>query len=199
MSPVGTSEAAIVQEPCAVHPDRPSVGRCESCDRSSCLDCAIPFRGRLLCRDCAFRQLGASDPPERAPARPSRRPEIAAAAFLALALVATIPPWHRSGTLTSVLSAWRPGAQPWSLVACIGLVAAVATALGPVAVGRVPTRAAAAGYALMGALASAAAVVSLAAAPEYISPTVAPFGALLAAAAASVVGFARLRSLPRKR
>jgi hypothetical protein len=196
---VGTSEVAVARERCAVHPDRPSVGRCASCDRPSCLDCAVPFRGRLLCQACASRALGSPSPPEPARPRPSRRPEIAAAVLLGLALLATVPPWHRSGTLTSVLSAWRPGAQPWSLVACIGLVAALSAVLGPVVLGRALSRPIAAAYALMAALAATATLITLAVAPDYISPTAAPFGALAAAAGASAVGLTRMRALPRGR
>jgi hypothetical protein len=195
---VGTSEAAVVREPCAVHPDRPSVGRCDSCERPSCLDCAVPFRGRLLCQACASRELGAPDPQQPAVPRPSRRPEIAAAVLLALGLLATVAPWHRSGTLTSVLSAWRLGSPPWSLVACIGLLGGAAAALGPVALGRIPSRPVAGAYGLLAALAAIATVITLAAAPEYISPTLAPFGALAAALGASVVAWTRLRRLPRR-
>jgi hypothetical protein len=189
----------VVPERCAVHPDRPSVGRCASCDRPSCLDCAVPFRGRLLCQACASRELGSPSPPEPARPRPSRRPEIAAAVLLGLALLATVAPWHRSGTLTSVLSAWRPGAQPWSLVACIGVAAALSAVLGPMVLGRALSRPIAAAYALMAALAATATLITLAAAPDYISPTAAPFGALAAAAGASAVGFTRIRALPRAR
>jgi hypothetical protein len=196
---VGTSEAAIVRERCAVHPDRPSVGRCASCERPSCLDCAVPFRGSILCQTCASREIGFPRPPEPARARPSRRPEIAAGVLLALALLATVAPWHRSGTLTSVLSAWRPGGQPWSLVACIGLVAALSAILGPMVLGRAPSRPLAAAYALMAALAAVATIITLAAAPDYISPTLAPFGTVAAAAGASAVGVTRMRALPRGR
>jgi hypothetical protein len=96
-----------------------------------------------------------------------------------------------------VLSAWRLGPEPWPLVACVGLVAALAAAMGPVLLGAIPRRTVAAAYAILAGLSGGATVITLASAPDYFSPTPAPFAALGAATVASAVGFARVRALPR--
>ncbi len=118
---------------------------------------------------------------------------MAALVLLAIGLLATVVPWHRSGPLTGVLSAWRPAPQPWPLAASVGMLAALLAAAAPAVVGRITGRAAAAAYATLSVLAAGAAAVALAASPDYTSPTLAPFAALAAAGATAVLGFARFR------
>jgi hypothetical protein len=159
-----------------------------------CLECAIPFRGPALCPDCAARELGSPlpDPPR---AQPSRRPEVAAASLLGLALASTFPPWQGEGELTGVLSAWRPGLEPWALAACLSLLAGAALALTPLVLRRGPGPLTAAGYATMAVLGAVATAVTLVAAPDFFSPTPAPFVAAALALAAAGVGFTRLSGL----
>ena len=169
------------------------MGRCESCARATCLVCAIPFRGRLLCEPCASRELGVPEPAVPRPAPRTRRPEVAAAILFGIGLLATIPPWHRSGPLTELLSAWRTGPQPWPLVASVGALVALAVVMAPLASRTISLRAVAGTYALAGGVAGAAAALALAASPDYTSPTLAPFALVSVAASAAVLGFARSR------
>lgn len=169
------------------------MGRCEACGRATCIDCGIPFRGRLLCESCASRQLGVPEPPAARAPRRSRRPEVAAAILFAIGLLATIPPWHRSGPLTEFLSAWRPGPQPWPLVASVGALAGLAVALAPLVSRALLLRTAAGAYALAGGVAAAAAILALAASPDYTSPGPAPFAMVAVTGSAAVLGFARSR------
>lgn len=185
-------EQTTSRERCELHEDRPSVGRCESCGRATCLDCAIPFRGRLLCESCASRELGVPEPPAR-PARRWRRPDVAASILFGLALVLTIPPWHRSGPLTEVLSAWRPGPQPWPLAASVATLVAFGLALVPIAVRTLPNRPVGISYGLVGTAAAVAAIVALAASPDYISPAPAGFAMAVVTALGAVLGFVRAR------
>lgn len=170
------------------------MGRCQACGRPTCLDCAIPFRGRLLCESCASRELGVPELSAPRASRRPRRPEVAAAILFVIGLLATIPPWHRSGPLTEALSAWRPGPQPWPLIASVGTLAGLAVALAPLASRSLLLRTVARGYALAGAVAAAAAVLALAASPDYTSPTLVPYGVVVMAGSAAVLGFARSRS-----
>jgi hypothetical protein len=119
-----TREAETKRGPCAVHEERPSVGVCASCGRTVCLACAIPFRGRVLCEECAARELGDPAPPPRPPARRPRT-DVVAAVLVGIALLATVPPWHSFGSLTGVLSVWGAEQEPWALAAAIGTLAAL--------------------------------------------------------------------------
>jgi hypothetical protein len=169
------------------------VGRCESCGRATCLDCAVPFRGRLLCDSCASRELGVPEPAAR-PSRGPRRPDVAAAILFGLGLLATIPPWHRSGPLTGALSAWRTGPQPWPLIASVGALVALAVVLAPMAFRAPSLRSMARISALAGGVAAGAAALALAASPDYTSPTLAPFAMVALVGSAAVLGFTRSRS-----
>lgn len=184
----------MTSERCGIHADRVAVSSCDRCGRPVCLECAIPIRGQVLCSEDAARELGS---PLLNPPRPehSRRPEVVAGTLLALALVATAPPWHGEGELTGVLSAWRPGLEPWAFVSCLSLLGAAVLALTPLVV-RIESRArVSAGYASLAVLAVVAAAVTLVAAPDFFSPTPAPFVVMGLALAGAVVGFGRLRAL----
>jgi hypothetical protein len=176
---------------CANHPDRPAVGTCGRCGRGLCVECAIPFRGDLRCEADAALELGDPTP---APAPPRRRfgIDLLALALLVIALAATIPPWHRSGTLTSILSVWRPNPDPWSTVAAVLLAASFTVLLLTLFRGG-RGRGADLTWAFLAALAAAATVVTFLRAPQFFSTTLAPVVMLVAAAGAAMLGFLRVR------
>lgn len=186
------SEATLARERCSVHPDRAAVGLCERCGRTVCLECAVPFRGGIRCERCAALELG-----EPAPTSPERRrrlrAEHAELALLLVAAAATIPPWHRSGTLTSPLSAWSFGLDGWAALACVALAAAVAPILLALLRPASGRWAMATGSALS-AVSAMAIGIALARAPGFFSSTPAPFlalGATIAAASAGAFGLVR--------
>lgn len=160
---------------------------CQNCQRPLCLSCAVPFRGEVLCAADAAHRLGGPEPLPQPLAESSRRP-VMMVGLLLIALVATIPPWHRSGVLTSVLSAWRP-TDPWAMVACLALVAGTLLA-GRMAVrgGPVWLRPASVAAAGTGGVAT---IVALLRAPDYFSPTPAPFVVLALALSVTAIGFFR--------
>ncbi|HYH27891.1 MAG TPA: B-box zinc finger protein, partial [Actinomycetota bacterium] len=86
---LAVEEAAVTGEAarCSVHGDREAVGTCVRCRRPACLDCAIPFRGELLCAEDAAEEIGA---PTVAPSRDSRPVGRWAAAVLLLGVAATV-------------------------------------------------------------------------------------------------------------
>lgn len=184
------SEATLARERCSLHPDRAAVGRCERCGRTVCLECAVPFRGGIRCERCAALELG-----EPAPSSPERRrrlrAEHAELALLLVAAIATILPWHRSGTLTSPLSAWSFGLDGWAALACVVLATAVVLVL--LALLRPSSgRWALAAGSMFSALSAMAIGIALARAPGFFSSTPAPFLALGATIAAASVGAFRL-------
>jgi hypothetical protein len=182
-----------------VHADRASVDRCQDCGRAACLDCAVPFRGRVLCRTCAAKAVGTPDPPEPVVTRPSPGSDLVVGGVLFVALAATMLPWHRSGTLTGSFSAWRPGMElpvflaVMALVAAIGLVAASALTKGSVRQDGA--------VAVLAIFAAGATAFSLLRAPDFYAFTPAPFvtlGASLVAAALSVARRRRLAPRPAR-
>ncbi|MDQ4005584.1 MAG: B-box zinc finger protein [Actinomycetota bacterium] len=176
---------------CAEHPDRPAVGTCGRCGRALCVECAIPFRGELRCEADAALELG--DPtPEPQPNRRRVGIDHVALALLVIALASTIPPWHRSGTLTSTLSVWRPFPDPWSTVAAGAVVTAIGLLV--LTVRRPRTgRAVRVVWALLAALAWASTLVTFLRAPEFFSTTLAPVVMLVAAGGAALLGLVRAR------
>jgi hypothetical protein len=190
---VGAPEQ-VVQQRCPVHADRPAVDRCAVCERAACLACSIPVRGRVLCRECAAREVGAPTPATPAPVPASRRPDLVAGALLLVGLLATAVPWHRSGTLTAPFAVWVPRAGA-PFLACLGLLAGSAAALVPAILGNSPGRRASLIYTALAAIAAVATARTLIGAPDYFSPTPAPFIALGAAVAAALIGVLRLRRL----
>jgi hypothetical protein len=178
--PVDSSEATLERERCSVHPDRGAVGVCERCGRTVCLECAVAFRGAVRCERCAALELG--DPEPVVPV-PRRRFFLRHAAFAALVvgLVSTVPPWHRSGTLTSILSAWNFTLDGWAGLGCAALAASVVILL----IGRLrPSTGGTIATATLSGLSALSILVALARAPEFFSATAAPFVAL----AGSLIG-----------
>jgi hypothetical protein len=192
---VDSSEATLSRERCALHPDRGAVGICEHCGRTVCLECAIPFRGAIRCERCAALELG---DPEPAPEERQRRirAEHVQPALLLLSLAATIPPWHRSGTLTTRLSAWSFGLDGWAALGCVFLATATLILL-VAALRRSPSGRAVAAGSAMSALSAISIGVALARAPAFFSATGAPFLALGATILATGLGAFRLLKRPR--
>jgi hypothetical protein len=192
---VDSSEATLARERCAIHPDRGAVGHCERCGRTVCLECAIPFRGAVRCERCAALELG---DPEPAPEERRRRirAEHLQLALLLVALAATIPPWHRSGTLTTRLSAWTFGLDGWAALSCVFLAAATVLIL-VAALRRSLTAQAVGAGSVLSALAAISIGVTLARAPGFFSATAAPFLGLGATILATCLGAFRLLNRPR--
>jgi hypothetical protein len=190
---VSTREATSRRQPCAVHGDRQAVESCASCGRLVCLDCAIPFRGQILCAEDAARELGDPTPPPTPADRRPRRIELAGALLLAVAVLATIPPWDNFGSLTGVLSAWRPEPEIWPLVAAaaalLGAVLAAWVAFRDGAPGRART----AGWAAAALLSTLASARVIFGAPDFVDHSVAPYVTLVGSAGATVLGAYRLR------
>jgi hypothetical protein len=189
---VDSSEATLARERCEVHADRAAVGLCERCGRTVCIDCAIPFRGAIRCERCAALELG-EPAPTAAPSRRRIRLELVALVLLVIAGIATIPPWHRSGTLTTRLSAWTFGLDGWAALACATLAAAlVLTLVAVLRRGAAPWVLAAGG--ILSGLSAISVLVALMRAPEFFSATLAPLVTLAGTAgAAAAVGFRLLR------
>ena len=180
-----SSETTLARERCELHPDRAAVGVCERCGRTTCLECAVPFRGAIRCERCAAIELGEPAPKT---AEPQRRlhAEHGALLLLLVAVASTIPPWHRSGTLTTRLSAWSFGLDGWAAFGCLALGAAVAL-VSLAAVRRwTGSRLLAAGAVLSGTSAVAIAVF-LARAPGFFASTLAPFVALAGTIGATLI------------
>jgi hypothetical protein len=114
--------------------------------------------------------------------------------LLLVGLLATVAPWHRSGTLTFPLAVWVPRAGA-PFLACLGLLAGSTAALVPVILGMGPGRRASLTYTVLAAVAALATARTLIGAPDYFSPTPAPFVALGAAVAATLIGVVRQRQL----
>jgi hypothetical protein len=182
-------EITIARERCEAHPDRAAVGLCERCGRTVCLDCAVSFRGAIRCERCAALELGEPAP---SPAEERRRIRLEQVIFALLfaAAISTIPPWHRSGTLTGPLSAWSFGLDGWAASSCVALAAALilafASILRPVGASR--------GLLASGIFAAASAgaiAVTLARAPEFFSATPIPFVTLACTATAAALAIVR--------
>ena len=190
---MASDEASAAKQRCGVHTDRPSVGRCQECGRPACLGCAVPFRGRLLCRTCAARALGTPRPEEAVPGA-STGPDLVVGAALAVGLLATIPPWHQAGSLSEALSAWSPSGELPVFVAVLALAGAAARTLGAALLHRTG-RGSTAGAAALSAVEAGVIAFSLIRAPDFYAFTLAPFVALAAGMAAAVMGVIRIRRL----
>jgi hypothetical protein len=177
-----------------VHAERSAVDRCQDCGRAACLTCATPVRGRVLCRTCAAKAVGTPDPPEEHVARPSPRRDLLVGGVLLVALAATIPPWHRSGTLTASFSAWRPGTELPVFLAVLALVVAIGLVAGS-ALRRVPVRSGP--VAALATFSAGATAFSLIRAPDFYAFTLAPFVTMAASLVGAALCLARRRPAPR--
>jgi hypothetical protein len=154
----------------------------------------VPFRGRVLCTSCASKALGTPEPVERSVPRTSPGIGVVVGGLLGIALIATVPPWHRSGTLTGTFAAWRPSGEMPVLLAVLSIVAAAVSLFVGAAIRRRLTGTvliAVAGLALVAAGSTAFSVLR---APDFYAFTPAPFITLAASTAAvlaAAVGLAR--------
>lgn len=191
------SDVDIERQACSIHTDRQAVERCGECGRPTCLACAVPFRGRVLCTSCAARALGEQTPAEERAPIPSRRPDLVAGGLLAGALMLTILPWHRFGPLTERFTAWGLEPEPWPTVAVALLVVALVAAVLP-GVLRLPSwRAQAAVYGGVDLLAGLAVLRSIMGAPDFVRHTPIPFLVLAVTVGVALVGIVRMARAPR--
>lgn len=191
---MGAEAPSTSKETCRAHPERLAVERCASCGRTACLSCAVPVRGRVLCIECATREVGVPTPSVPAKARRVfKAAHVGVAALFGVGVLATIPPWDRFGILTTMLSAWRPE-NPWPLVASISLLVGALAALAFLAPRmRRLSRYSAIGYAILAIVAGTATIVALVRAPSYVIHTPAPYFILGACLAILVMGIVMLR------
>jgi hypothetical protein len=118
----GDDRDAATHERCVHHPGRAAVARCDACEEPICLACAVPVRGRVIGPECLAAELG--DPALTTPPDPDSTATAgswATVAGAALALVATIGPWTRTGAGDRLLGAWVPTLR-WSMVAAVAAV-----------------------------------------------------------------------------
>jgi hypothetical protein len=115
-------------------------------------------------------------------------------ALLVVGFLATIPPWHRAGSLSGALSAWFPSGELPVFVASVCLAGSAAVVL-VVPFLRWGGRGPAAAGGALSAVAAGAIAFSLLRAPDFYAFTPAPFVALVAAAVATVLCAARVRRL----
>lgn len=168
--------------------------RCTACGRTACLSCAVPVRGRVLCIECATREVGVPTPaaaPE--PRRLFKASHAVAAVLFGLGVLATLAPWDRFGILTTKLSAWRPE-NPWPLVASISLLLGVLAALAFFfrRMSRL-SRYSAGAYMILALVAGTATIVELLGAPVYVISTLAPYVILAASLAILGLGIVMIR------
>ncbi|MGH2651250.1 MAG: hypothetical protein ACRDHK_08580 [Actinomycetota bacterium] len=187
------AEATRATGACSVHPDREAVELCRSCGRRACLTCAIPVRGRVLCAQCAAREIGApAPPPERA--GPSLLPDIAVLVFLIVGLATSVWPWDRFGARTALFSAWTPTPEPWPLITSVALL--VAAGLGVARLARLRTpfaRRAGIGIVMLSLAGALAAGITLLYRPGFATRTIAPVVALAASLLAVAILLLRRR------
>jgi hypothetical protein len=113
---------AVAHERCVHHPSRTAIARCSACNEPVCLACAVPVRGRVLGPECLATELG--DPAITTPPEADRAVagSWVAVAGAALALLATVGPWTRTGAGDRLFGAWVPSVR-WSMVAAVAAVA----------------------------------------------------------------------------
>lgn len=122
----GTERSAARPGRCSSHPTLPSIATCDVCERSLCLACALPVRGRVVGPECLSALV--EDVPPRAAPVPSRpKGDLLIVTGFALVLVLSIWPWARVGAASGYGEAWT---VHWSLLAvgaaALGLVAFLA-------------------------------------------------------------------------
>ncbi len=153
-----------------------------------CLACAIPVRGGTLGAECLSSALGPhAIPAEAAPIEPGGAARTLARIAFAVAVLATILPWSRFGAGAEPFGAWSRSPK-WSLVAAIaavvGLSLSVARRFTPS-----PGPAWDVLLTVAGAVVVTACALSMLRPPEFTSPWLGPWAALVAgliAAGASV-------------
>jgi hypothetical protein len=144
-----------------------------------CLACAIPVRGKTLGAECLLSALGPhAVAVEASPIEPGRPARLLARIAFVFAVLATILPWSRFGAGAEPFGAWSSSPK-WSLVAAIAAVAGLSLSLAR----RLAPRAGPAWdvvLALAGAVVVAASALALFRPPEFTSPWLGPWAALVA-------------------
>ena len=144
----------------------------------------------MRCEQCAAKELG-EPAPVVAARRRRLRAEHAVLALLLVAAAATIPPWHRSGTLTTRLSAWSFGIDGWAALGCAALALATVLAL-VAALRRSGGRRGLAPAVALSAISALATGMVLARAPGFFAATLAPYVTLGGTLGATLLGAFRL-------
>jgi hypothetical protein len=156
-----------------------------------CLSCAIPVRGRTLGAECLTAALGPDAPiPEIVEREAGAFSRTVARAAFALAVLATLLPWSRFGIGAEPMGAWAR-APNWSMLAALSSVAGLGTVLG---------RRLTAGHdrvwdavsAVAGGLVAVGSALALVRPPDFTSPWIGPWVALVAgigAAGASIAAY----------
>jgi hypothetical protein len=72
MGPLTGGQPAPPNPRCEIHPDNPALGKCMTCGRVSCFECASMMDNRLTCITCAAGAVTTSEPTEQQ-AKPKRR------------------------------------------------------------------------------------------------------------------------------
>jgi hypothetical protein len=192
---VGAEAPSTSKESCRIHPERQAVERCASCGRTACLSCAVPVRGRVLCVECATREVGVTPPAvSREPRRVVVATHVAAAALFAVGFLVTLAPWDRFGILTTMFSAWRSDPNPWPLIASISLLVGTLASLAALALRTGPmTRYAAGIYAILALVGGSATTAELLGTPSYVVHTPAPYVILAASLVLLGLGIVMVR------
>jgi hypothetical protein len=117
LSDVPTDERTAKVDRCDLHPGSASVAVCDGCGRPMCVRCAIPVRGLVYGAECVLEDVGErpAPPPTREPI--SRWLAIAGVAA-GIALAATVLPWSKFGSGSSVFGAWSTTPR-WSMLAAV--------------------------------------------------------------------------------
>src|SRR5688572_17820789 len=144
-----------------------------------CLACAIPVRGGTLGAECLSSALGPhAVPAEAPPIEPGGTARALARFAFAVAVLATILPWSRFGAGAEPFGAWSRS-PTWSMVAASAAVVGLALSITRRFV-RNPGPAWDLLLAVAGALVVAASALALLRPPEFTSPWVGPWAALVA-------------------
>lgn len=178
-------------ERCDQHPARSAVARCEGCGRPLCLSCAVPVRGQVLGAECLPEPFG-SDLPRIVRPRVTVL-QLLAVAGLLLALLGTVLPWSRFGIGSGAFGAWGEPVR-WATLTVVAVVLGLFAWGARRALLRPPAFLDLA-IAVLGGIASAAALLSVwhppAFARTWIGPWVAFAGGAIACASTVVERHAR--------
>lgn len=161
----------------------------------ACLSCAVPVRGRVLCVECATREVGVTAPTvSPQPRRVVAATHVAAAALFAVGFLVTLAPWDRFGILTTMFSAWRSDPNSWPLIASISLLVGTLAAVAALVLRTRPlTRYAAGAYVILALVGGSATTAELVGTPSYVVHTPAPYVILAASLAILGLGIVMLR------
>jgi hypothetical protein len=188
---------ARVEERCAVHPQRPSVARCGSCNRTLCIACAVPVRSTVYGSECLPQVLGEgvpTPPPASLRPRPSGRVMASTVAFVLAAFGTTIP-WTRFQEGSGPFGAW--GLSPrWSLLTVAGCVAGLVTS---VLAWRGGTGAVLPALRVSAVLVVLGSILAIARPPAFAPPWLGPWVSLAAGIVAVGLTFGAVRAVRRER